>query len=159
MANTYGNRRAKGLCGYCGKLPPHDNRTSCLGCYEKRKIRCREYYTGKRLIINKRARDSYSELPSRYWKKMQRNRLKIYGLTPADLIPLLELQEYSCAACFEALNVGEFHIDHNHATKIVRGILHAKCNRALGQVEDSPDKLRLLANYLESNTNVSECLV
>lgn len=41
--------------------------------------------------------------------------------------------------------------DHCHATGVFRGWLCDRCNRTLGQVKDSPELLRKLANYLEKN--------
>ena len=49
------------------------------------------------------------------------------------------------------------HVDHDHETGKIRGLLCHACNIVLGLVKDDPDRLRLLANYLEvSNGCVSE---
>jgi len=57
-----------------------------------------------------------------------------------------------CEAC-GALPSGKFnvlHADHNHAQPYqFRGWLCACCNLTLGQAQDSPARLRALANYLE----------
>ena len=37
MSRTYWERRAKGLCGYCGARPAMPNRTYCEECTFKRK--------------------------------------------------------------------------------------------------------------------------
>ncbi len=40
-------------------------------------------------------------------------------------------------------------IDHDHETSAVRGVLCKDCNLILGWVNDDPQRLRLLAEYLE----------
>ena len=82
-------------------------------------------------------------------------RLKyLYGITEEQAIALLDLQEYLCAACLEPLGANEeFHVEHCHDTGEIRGVTHGGCNRALAQVGHSPEKLRLLANYLEFTQN------
>lgn len=41
-------------------------------------------------------------------------------------------------------------LDHDHATGLFRGWLCHHCNATLGQAQDSVDRLRKLATYLES---------
>lgn len=40
-------------------------------------------------------------------------------------------------------------VDHNHETGVIRGLLCALCNTALGKFHDDPDLLRRAAEYLE----------
>jgi hypothetical protein len=47
-----------------------------------------------------------------------------------------------CAIC------GLVGVDHDHATGAVRGILCFRCNAAIGQLDDEPDRARGLAEYL-----------
>lgn len=46
-----------------------------------------------------------------------------------------------------------FHIDHDHRTMKIRGLLCSICNRGLGYFKDSPELLRKAANYLEIDKN------
>jgi len=39
--------------------------------------------------------------------------------------------------------------DHDHVRLTFRGIIGDACNHALGKVQDSPERLRALAKYLE----------
>lgn len=45
------------------------------------------------------------------------------------------------------------HLDHDHITGKIRGILCSHCNHALGGALDNPTTLRTLADYIESNKN------
>ena len=47
----------------------------------------------------------------------------------------------------------QLHIDHNHATGAIRGVLCGGCNQALGFAKDNPATLRSLAEYLEARVN------
>jgi len=46
---------------------------------------------------------------------------------------------------------GPMHIDHNHDTLKIRGVLCHKCNRAMGFFKDEAALLRRAADYLDSN--------
>ncbi|MGW7450843.1 endonuclease VII domain-containing protein [Streptomyces sp. NPDC054787] len=43
------------------------------------------------------------------------------------------------------------HVDHDHQTGKVRGVLCFSCNAALGQFKDRPDVIRRAAAYVEGN--------
>jgi hypothetical protein len=47
---------------------------------------------------------------------------------------------------------GGLHIDHDHATGVVRGVLCNDCNLGLGRFRDEPALLRKAADYLERST-------
>lgn len=69
-----------------------------------------------------------------------------YGLTPADVDRMLEEQGGLCKICREAPGV---HVDHDHATERVRGLLCFNCNGALGQFRDRPDLMLRASMYLQ----------
>lgn len=86
------------------------------------------------------------------YKKYQRNyRLKnTYGITLIQYEEMFNKQNGCCAIC----NVSEekltirLHIDHNHKTGKVRGLLCKKCNSAIGLFDDNLDLLNKAINYI-----------
>ena len=79
-----------------------------------------------------------------------RARLKKYGLTVAEFNALLALQSNKCAVCLNDFTGGkDTHIDHDHSTGRVRGLLCGCCNRGIGQFRDSSERLAAAAAYLK----------
>ncbi len=72
-----------------------------------------------------------------------------YGISAAEVQSLIEKQGGTCAICRIKPAV---HVDHDHATGRVRGILCFACNRGLGKVGDSVDVLRAMIAYLGENS-------
>ena len=78
--------------------------------------------------------------------------LKSYGLTIQLWEAMLIAQSGRCAACCDPLDgIKEPHIDHDHATDRVRGLLCSPCNTALGHAKDSIERLMGLVHYLEAH--------
>ena len=77
-----------------------------------------------------------------------------YELTDDDYNTLLASQDYKCAICRTDKPGGNggkyFHVDHDHVTGKVRGLLCHKCNTGIGHLNDDPARLIAAANYLES---------
>jgi hypothetical protein len=77
---------------------------------------------------------------------------KLYGMTQADYDALLVSQDGKCAICQTDSPGGpgnKFHVDHDHATGRVRGLLCHHCNTGLGNLYDDPVRLRAALRYLE----------
>lgn len=67
----------------------------------------------------------------------------------ADYDFILEKQNHCCAVCQAPLEKGKrIHLDHDHKTKRVRGILHPRCNAGLGYFFDDPATFMRAATYL-----------
>lgn len=62
-----------------------------------------------------------------------RNRLRRYGLTVFAARELERAQGGTCAICADAISLSDrrSHIDHDHETGKVRGILCAPCNQGI----------------------------
>jgi hypothetical protein len=82
------------------------------------------------------------------WKKRNRDKAQAmqirwkYGVTAKPDV---------CDVCgLPNANGKKVSVDHDHKTGKVRGFLCHGCNIAIGMVKDDPDRLRRLADYLES---------
>ena len=120
----------------------------------------REYHRNYR-VVNYDAQTAYAR---RYYKEaMERDpegmRAKKhkewlatrYKLTVEQYRSLLESQGNKCAICGKLGEVGHrkgLHIDHNHTTGMVRGLLCGTCNRGIGTIGEDPDLLEAAARYL-----------
>lgn len=72
-----------------------------------------------------------------------------YGLTLEQFISLRAQQSECCAICKNPLGEGhKVHVDHDHTTGAVRGILCNGCNMALGKFKDSAELLESAIRYL-----------
>jgi hypothetical protein len=72
-------------------------------------------------------------------------------MSPERFETMLEEQRFSCAICFDPLNIskGKYGLDHNHKTGEARGILCPTCNKGIGLLKDNPVVLRSAATYLD----------
>lgn len=71
--------------------------------------------------------------------------LSQYGLSVQEYETMLSVQFGLCAIC--KTNPAE-HVDHDHGTRLVRGLVCGGCNRGLGCFEDDPKRMREAANYI-----------
>jgi hypothetical protein len=75
----------------------------------------------------------------------------MYGLGWDEYEAMLASQGGRCAVCgaSEAGGRGNWHVDHDHESGRVRGLLCAGCNVGIGQFRDDPERLRAAARYLD----------
>lgn len=52
-----------------------------------------------------------------------------------------------CAICKESDGV-RLHMDHDHKTLVIRGLLCGKCNRGIGMFNDCPELMIYAAEYV-----------
>lgn len=69
-----------------------------------------------------------------------------YGVTEQEVGEMVARQGGVCVICLRAVAK---HVDHDHVSGAVRHILCFRCNGALGQFEDDPQRMLLAADYLE----------
>lgn len=117
-------------CAFCGAEFDRHHPQSRYCSPDCRKASARE----KRALIHRRYQLRYK-----------------YGMTMADYDDLLAAQSGRCAICGtnEPGGKGEFHVDHDHDSGGVRGLLCHYCNVGIGTLGDDPARLRAAAEYLE----------
>lgn len=59
----------------------------------------------------------------------------------------------ACAICHRELPV--LCVDHNHKTKVIRGLLCPACNKGLGCFRDKQELLESALSYLEESDGIS----
>jgi len=68
-----------------------------------------------------------------------------YGLTVFDYNKMKRAQNNRCAICRKKKKL---YVDHNHSSKIIRGLLCSQCNSVLGYSFDSKEILTSSIKYL-----------
>jgi hypothetical protein len=76
---------------------------------------------------------------------------RMYGITEAEYRQILEHQGGKCAICLRPPKPDKnLHVDHDHRTGVVRGLLCVTCNvDLLGRRDKEPNLFRRAAEYLE----------
>lgn len=135
-------------CRICGRELP-------VSCFYKHRStldgyrgECKECHSKKSKAYYKEHKAEHRVVSRRYSMK------KPYGMTEDEFNALYESQGGKCAICGKPLTkVGGAkdqvaHIDHDHETDKVRGILCTKCNVGLGSFKDSLELMDKAKAYL-----------
>ena len=127
-------------CNVCGEDKPLDmyskHRSARDGLQSKCKS-CSVAIMQKWKLDNK---DRYNEYNQ---SRKLHMRLRLHG------IPLEYWEDINTGICAICGSENGSHIDHDHDTTVVRGMLCNGCNSGLGFFADNPDFLRAAAAYLE----------
>ncbi|WP_329188806.1 endonuclease VII domain-containing protein [Actinacidiphila glaucinigra] len=114
-------------CPQCGEVKPH-------GEWERNATSSDGYASYCKVCRAERNRAAYFK--------------RKYGITTAERDAMVGEQFGVCCICLDA---PAEHVDHDHGTGRVRGVLCFSCNAALGQFKDRPDVIRRAAAYVEGN--------
>lgn len=90
---------------------------------------------------NAKSNETYTRL---YGSTREYHLRRRYGIGMAEVEAMIADQGGTCAVCPGAPE----HVDHDHVTGRVRGVLCFNCNQALGNVRDNPEVLQGLIDYL-----------
>jgi hypothetical protein len=112
------------------------------------KVKKAAYYVANRERVKERVRSWRAANP----RKVKANNLRqSYGLTLEEFDLLMEIQNGLCGICKTLLlpTKSGTHVDHDHATGRIRGLLCGSCNKGLGNFRDSSAFLLAAASYLK----------
>jgi ribosomal protein S27AE len=86
-------------------------------------------------------------------KQSYNSKKYLYGIDKEQHDALVKKQKYACASCGDDATGAEhsLHVDHNHKTNEIRGLLCAGCNTALGWLHDDLARTEKLAKYLRKS--------
>ena len=144
------------LCARCGEVKneseyhkspgkPYGLQSYCKDCI-------REYQVGWR----ERNREKIREKDRARWQQRRDDTLKRkYGIGIKEYAEMLERQGRACAICggtdAGANGWGRYenlHVDHDHETNRVRGLLCFQCNTGLGLFRHDTDLFQRALDYL-----------
>jgi hypothetical protein len=131
----YQRHRLKDLDGYRAKKAAWARTAKQR---EKRRDYMREWREKNRARHNELARESHRRHYARLSpERKELRRFLSYGLTPEQHKELVERHGGRCGICKvdRMKNGRQLHIDHDHQTGQVRGLLCPRCNGLLGWLE------------------------
>lgn len=158
-------------CMKCGVVKPLDAFYAQAGMRDGYRNDCKECMTAYRKsryrndpdVAKRRVREWRERNPEKYREGQRRYReehgerrrerdraghlSRTYGLTPADYDFLVSVQGGRCAICDKADSKG-LHVDHDHRTGLVRGLLCGRCNKGIGLVDEDLGRLDAAKSYL-----------
>ena len=122
-------------CPACGRHKPDEDFPRNRANRSKRATYCKPCHNE----ISRRNREKHHGSGRQFQLRRR------YGLDSVEVEWLILRQDGVCAVCRKARAA---HVDHDHTTGIVRGVLCFKCNRGLGVFEDDLALLRKAQGYL-----------
>lgn len=136
----------------------------CWNC-EKVKL-INEFYknTGGKLglreacipCVLKRNREWLENNPDKKFKRSRAAILKKVNLTHEQYEQRVKDQNGGCAICSEKDEKLSLHVDHDHETNEVRGLLCKRCNSGIGLFRERLDLIKKAVEYLENHNKAMD---
>lgn len=125
---------------------------------KSREIKRRFYHSNRENQVNrvKQYQAENREKVSAYSRETEYRGRK-HGLARGEFEIMLEEQNGRCKLCGTPTPEGDLHIDHDHKTGLVRGLLCRPCNAGPGMFHDSPEELRRAIDYIERHNDRESC--
>jgi hypothetical protein len=110
------------------------------------------YLENKERLNKKSLDDYYANREQRIKERVIFARKKKFGMTPEMIEEMLINQNHQCKLCGtdKPGGRGHWHIDHNHETNKVRGLLCQKCNMGIGIFNDDSQLLYKASQYVKT---------
>ena len=160
-------------CSKCGVEQPLDNfyrdagckdgiRPDCKACFAARakaryaktrerdiaRVKAWQQQNRERHLASQRARHQRPDVKRR---ERDAHLRRSYGMTIDQYEEQLARQGGVCAICKKPPRPDiSLHVDHDHETGRIRGLICFGCNNILGSVGDEPARLIALVNYLSA---------
>lgn len=125
---------------------------------------CRRGHVCERYVANNRCvecdnlscRSAHPTYGARYERTRKHNLKALYGITPETFDQMLATQHNRCAICATAFEARkQAHVDHDHQTGRVRGLLCTRCNMGIGYFKENVDTLLSAVDYISRHSLVS----
>lgn len=130
------------------KKNPKKRLAICQRWDKKNKERRREWAKARHKKNPERRRASARRWYKKNSQKVKSSRLKnSYGITIQEFSIIRKAQKNRCAICHKPFHKIPY-VDHDHKTKVVRGLLCMPCNCALGLFQDSIFNFKQAIKYL-----------
>ena len=101
-------------------------------------------------------RREYRRRPDRKRADRDAHLRRKFGIGIDDYERMLSEQSSGCAICrAPGPEEGSLHVDHDHVTGRVRGLLCVSCNNALGAFRESFDIFQAAADYLDRDDELA----
>lgn len=124
--------------------------------YERYKARLREYHQENKAKHVAKVREWRHKHPGLRSGEHRKGR---YRLSRDDYNRMVAEQKGLCAICSKPPRgkspMGVLHVDHDHATDVVRALLCDRCNKGLGCFKDEPALLWKAAMYLAQHKKLA----
>lgn len=92
--------------------------------------------------------------------------LRNFGITADQYNVMFKVQTGLCVICgrlekaFDRRvnRIRRLHVDHDHATGVIRGLLCTRCNVAIGLLDDDPERAEMVASYIRMHRDDTEII-
>lgn len=101
---------------------------------------CERYVVNNRCVEcdNMSCRTNHASYASKYERTRTHKLKTLYGITPAQFDQMCTDQNNACAICSSPFETRkQAHVDHNHETGSVRGLLCTRCNMGIGYFREN----------------------
>lgn len=144
------NEKTKSKIPSCHPDRRHKAMGLCEGCYKRHRMKTDPVYAEKVRIYDKKRSEKRRKDPK--YKMNLRNRMlkSNYNIDLNDYDKLLEKQDNKCAICEQRRITKKnknLHVDHDHSTGEIRGLLCIKCNLYMGEIDKNINVLYNLIKY------------